>query len=427
MEKYVNQLIEDIENMLDDNSNKPWDSFEPESESEKRIEDANEEFLNGEQHQIQHIIGLSVDLLPSHERLTDNQITQLVNVIELLFEKYNFELAYPDEDLTDRAIYILIRKELTTYASHLNYGRVGIEFCDYDIEHCPIPGLCKGCEKMLNEINPDNINNDTQNIALDAYNNKQDKTRITDTDQIIDKVRNFTPRTDNIHGIYNYCDRWCERCEFTDRCSNYEFFKEININDDDDDDDNYFENMEAIFQSTLDMLKSKSVSFDIDLEILKNNTDDIFDDLNIIDDDIFDRAVDYSVIISKWLDDNYDFFSDVGSNLWNNSPINYRMFSDLLDIIGYYFMLIPTKVRRALTVSIADNNAFTEDNLGSAKVALVSIDITIEAFSILHSKLKTKEDEILTFLSILSKLRTDLEKAIPGSREFIRPGLDEDI
>src|SRR5262245_15112436 len=24
-----------------------------------------------------------------------------------------------------------------------------------------------------------------------------------------------------IAGIYNYCDRWCERCQFTDRCLNY--------------------------------------------------------------------------------------------------------------------------------------------------------------------------------------------------------------
>ncbi len=30
------------------------------------------------------------------------------------------------------------------------------------------------------------------------------------------------PNTENfIPGIYNYCDRWCERCPFTDRCMNY--------------------------------------------------------------------------------------------------------------------------------------------------------------------------------------------------------------
>lgn len=24
-----------------------------------------------------------------------------------------------------------------------------------------------------------------------------------------------------ISGIYNYCDRWCERCPFTSRCMNF--------------------------------------------------------------------------------------------------------------------------------------------------------------------------------------------------------------
>ena len=24
-----------------------------------------------------------------------------------------------------------------------------------------------------------------------------------------------------IPGIYNYCDRWCERCSFTSRCLNF--------------------------------------------------------------------------------------------------------------------------------------------------------------------------------------------------------------
>ncbi len=24
-----------------------------------------------------------------------------------------------------------------------------------------------------------------------------------------------------VEGIYNYCDRWCERCTYTSRCLNY--------------------------------------------------------------------------------------------------------------------------------------------------------------------------------------------------------------
>ncbi len=35
-----------------------------------------------------------------------------------------------------------------------------------------------------------------------------------------------------ISGIYNYCDRWCERCNFTSRCLTYEQLPESSKSDD---------------------------------------------------------------------------------------------------------------------------------------------------------------------------------------------------
>jgi len=33
-----------------------------------------------------------------------------------------------------------------------------------------------------------------------------------------DKLIEMAENPDLIPGIYNYCDRWCERCTFTSRC-----------------------------------------------------------------------------------------------------------------------------------------------------------------------------------------------------------------
>lgn len=33
----------------------------------------------------------------------------------------------------------------------------------------------------------------------------------------------------NIEGIYNYCDRWCERCKYTDRCLSFQREREAGI------------------------------------------------------------------------------------------------------------------------------------------------------------------------------------------------------
>jgi len=34
-------------------------------------------------------------------------------------------------------------------------------------------------------------------------------------------LKRLAENPDFISGIYNYCDRWCERCPFTARCLNY--------------------------------------------------------------------------------------------------------------------------------------------------------------------------------------------------------------
>ena len=36
-----------------------------------------------------------------------------------------------------------------------------------------------------------------------------------------DWIQCMAKNPDFIPGIYNYCDRWCERCAFTARCMNF--------------------------------------------------------------------------------------------------------------------------------------------------------------------------------------------------------------
>ena len=39
-------------------------------------------------------------------------------------------------------------------------------------------------------------------------------------------TKNQPEKSTHIPGIYNYCDRWCERCPFTSRCLNFEMSEE---------------------------------------------------------------------------------------------------------------------------------------------------------------------------------------------------------
>jgi len=41
-----------------------------------------------------------------------------------------------------------------------------------------------------------------------------------------ERLKKLADNPNNIQGIYNYCDRWCERCTFTSRCLNYDISEE---------------------------------------------------------------------------------------------------------------------------------------------------------------------------------------------------------
>ncbi len=65
------------------------------------------------------------------------------------------------------------------------------------------------------------------------------------------------------------------------------------------------------------------------------------------------------------------------------------------------------------------------DQNGSAKIALIAIDKSINAFSYLLETILEKEDDLLNFLSVLSRLKKIVEKEKPNARSFIRPGFDD--
>src|SRR5688500_10207507 len=71
-----------------------------------------------------------------------------------------------------------------------------------------------------------------------------------------------------IPGIYNYCDRWCERCALSHRCLNYAMEQA----DDDADpsardagDERFWEKLHANFQLTLQMITEEAERRGIDL------------------------------------------------------------------------------------------------------------------------------------------------------------------
>lgn len=84
-----------------------------------------------------------------------------------------------------------------------------------------------------------------------------------------------------ISGIYNYCDRWCERCSFTSRCLTYAMAAEENDDPESRDINNeaFWMKLQSIFQQTAEMIREIADEMGIDINSL--DSDYISEELSI--------------------------------------------------------------------------------------------------------------------------------------------------
>lgn len=69
-----------------------------------------------------------------------------------------------------------------------------------------------------------------------------------------------------IPGIYNYCDRWCERCTFTSRCRNYESSGKLSPEQLDINNKAFWNNISSNFSKAIELLRKAAKERGIDLD-----------------------------------------------------------------------------------------------------------------------------------------------------------------
>lgn len=237
------------------------------------------------------------------------------------------------------------------------------------------------------------------------------------------RIKNLGKRKDMIHGIYNYCDRWCEKCTFTSRCANFSI--EDELWDDEEkglENEKFWEKMSMIFEVTAELLMEKAEELGIDLSKAETVDDDGFKKAE--KSELVLAAKDYGLAVNKWLNLIADHLTLVAVNDALTDPDNSDELSEATEVIRWYSLFIPAKISRAMSQTNEDPD-FQFDMNGSAKIALIALERTIAAFAILYDKLPGREDEILAFLSNLSKIKKEVERKFPEAMNFIRPGFDE--
>ncbi len=259
----------------------------------------------------------------------------------------------------------------------------------------------------------------------------------------LDDLKNAGDDPDLIPGIYNYCDRWCERCYLSSHCLVFKMEMQETQGSDSRDISNqeFWENLSDMFSLTREMINEMAEEKGIDVESLKEDTNEkIKVDSADVQDHPVSRAADlYFESSHQWLHNNRDRFSEVLSEYEQliNLNINRQgsadsilIIKDLIDIISWYHTMIPVKSKRAVMSSMDefwDEDDFQNDMNGTAKVVIKCIERSTFAWNGILTQFPDQEEEAMKNLSNLEWLKTNITKYFPNAEKFIRPGFDENI
>ena len=270
---------------------------------------------------------------------------------------------------------------------------------------------------------------------------------------------------DFISGIYNYCDRWCERCQFTSRCFLYaQEQADPDLADPETRDisnEKFWRKMHTIFAETAELIAEWADEAGVDLDAV-DATEEIAQHEREMDaaeqSELGQASRKYVTAVEEWFRKELDNAEALRHHTENKSESGEEevTIQNAVDVIRWYQFFIAVKTLRALSGAdrldleseddeifpdfSADDEGEDDDDFdydavvdraermdanGSAKVALVAIDRSISAWRSLQMSLPIKTDSIKPMLIDLESLRRAMEARFPRARDFIRPGLDE--
>ncbi len=231
-----------------------------------------------------------------------------------------------------------------------------------------------------------------------------------------------------IPGIYNYCDRWCERCPQTLRCLNFSVSEEKfsdpetrNIRN-----EAFWRKLLEIFQETLELLREAGKKWGIDIETLDsaNDIESMRQSDEAAEKHVICRAAkSYGKMVEDWFKEREGLFFETASGATEGVD-----FEEALEVIQWYQYFIAGKVTRAIHGKMEEEeegcDEFPSNSDGSAKIALIAIDRSIGAWAVISHHEHRYAEKALEMISFLDRLRQAIEQTFPRARSFLRPGFD---
>lgn len=236
---------------------------------------------------------------------------------------------------------------------------------------------------------------------------------------------------DLISGIYNYCDRWCERCPLTSRCLVYATEQVENDSPQSRDvrNEEFWQKLGSIFEETREMIANWAREAGVDLAAPAGD-DEVFyqKKRQLVDNHPLTKfGKKYANAASDWFREFDQTIEITDLRATEGDLENTERLEDAREVIHWYQYQIAVKTMRALSgrrEELEDDAEFPRDSDGSAKVALIGIDRSIAAWRLMQISSPERAESIVPLILQLERLRRRIEKVFPEARAFVRPGFD---
>jgi hypothetical protein len=259
-----------------------------------------------------------------------------------------------------------------------------------------------------------------------------------------------------IAGIYNYCDRWCERCRFTDRCQVFEreqkqWERHLLRGEDPDDPKVFMQEMADSLGEAMAMLEemAEEAGVDLEAEMAEDAVEDSGDEMppwsrRIGAHPLNARMERWSQRVGPLLERMRTEMPAIGQDLARavgeySEPEQDATLGaltavrDAYELLGRYQFLVVVKTVRA-TGALAEAEAETNPELagyqweeirGTAKLIHECLEKAGAALWQIAEFHREWQAEALPLAADTEALRQEIDATFPGHAEFRRPGLDD--
>lgn len=241
-----------------------------------------------------------------------------------------------------------------------------------------------------------------------------------------------------IAGIYNYCDRWCDRCAMSDHCSLFAQetrLKERHLarGENPNDMDVMIKDVQKNLRKTMRLISEKA---NVDSAELDEGLESVEKELRI------DReyCAGHPLHVKAFLlaRESHGFLETLAREIQSEHFLGsaeepLMQIQDCFEVLSWYHMQQAVKIDRSLrslrhTEGMADPeelHAILHDANGSAKVAYLGLVRMLDALTRLHQWNSSWNSRLMPLIQGVYDVLEGVDTEFPGHKTFRRPGFDD--